>query len=98
MDRLEKEIERDLGNMVKRHGGLCLKWICPGWDGVPDRLVLLPGGIALFVETKRPKGGKRSALQKWWAKKLQGLGFPHFWVKDRAGIDALEAFLEEVLI
>ena len=41
---LEKDIERKLVDMVKRHGGLCLKWVCPGWSGVPDRIVLLPPG------------------------------------------------------
>lgn len=78
MTDLEKDIERDLVKMVKTHGGLCLKWVCPGWSGVPDRIVLLPGGRVVFVELKRPRG-RLSQLQKWWAKKLIGLGFEH-WV------------------
>ena len=75
MTKLEKEIERKLVDMVKRHGGLCLKWVCPGWSGVPDRIILLPGGRVYFIETKRPKGGRLSAIQKWWRKQLTGLGF-----------------------
>jgi hypothetical protein len=79
---LEKEIEQKLIKMVKCHGGLCLKWVCPGWLGVPDRIVLLPRGRVTFVELKRPKGGKLSSMQKWWAKKLIDLGFSHWVIWD----------------
>ena len=75
MTKLEKEIERKLTAMVKRHGGRCLKWVCPGWSGVPDRIILLPGGRVYFVETKRPHGGRLSALQIRWKKWLRALGF-----------------------
>lgn len=77
MTQLEKDIERKLRREVERRGGRCLKWVCPGWAGVPDRIVLLPGGRIYFVETKRPKGGKLSALQKKWGEWLIELGF--FW-------------------
>lgn len=72
---LEKEIEAKLVAMVERHHGLCLKWVCPGWAGVPDRIILLPGGRVAFVETKRPKGGRYSPRQLWWRRKLTALGF-----------------------
>lgn len=75
MITLEKDIEQKLRKMVEKHGGLCLKWVCPGWTGVPDRIVLLPGGRIIFVETKRPKGGKVSKMQQWWLDKLDCLGF-----------------------
>lgn len=79
MITLEKQIEQTLVNMVRKHGGLCLKWVCPGWAGVPDRIVLLPGGRIIFAELKRPKGGVLSSRQKWWGKKLIDLGFS-YWV------------------
>lgn len=90
MTVLEKEIEARLTQMVKNHGGLCLKWVCPGWSGVPDRIILLPGGLVMFAETKRPKGGRLSSLQEWWRKKLRGLGFWSVVVWDLVDVETLE--------
>lgn len=89
MSTLEKELERQLRVLVERRGGFCLKWVCPGWAGVPDRIVLLPGGRIAFVEMKRPKGGRLSAMQKWWADKLRALGFRYWALWDG---DDLERF------
>lgn len=75
MTELEKDIERKLRQGVEKQGGRCLKWVCPGWSGVPDRIVLLPGARICFVETKRPKGGRLSALQIKWRQWLTQLGF-----------------------
>lgn len=90
MTPLEKDIERKLVAMVKRRGGLCLKWVCPGWAGVPDRIVLLPGGRVVFVELKRPEGGQMSRLQVWWMKKLQELGFRHYVIWDKRDLELFE--------
>ena len=75
MTKLEREIEKKLRQAVENRGGTCLKWVCPGWSGVPDRIVLLPGGRIHFVETKRPKGGKLDQLQIKWREWLTSLGF-----------------------
>ena len=93
---LEKEIEQKLKAMIERHGGLCLKWVCPGWLGVPDRICLLPRGTVIFVETKRPSGGKLGAMQKWWARKLGELGFLHLWVKCQEDVVALELLVRDL--
>ena len=50
----EKIIEQKLTMMVKKCGGICPKFVSPGFDGVPDRIVLFPGGCAGFVELKSP--------------------------------------------
>lgn len=58
-------------------GGLCLKWTCPGHRGVPDRMILFPGGIIAFVELKRPGAKvKAGGLQEWWRQRLWEFGFP----------------------
>lgn len=95
MMTLEKEIEQKLVKMVKNHGGLCLKWVCPGWSGVPDRIILLPGGLVIFAELKRPKGGKLSELQKWWRKKLHSLGFWFVVIWNDENLNTLELIIKE---
>lgn len=93
MNALEKEIEGKLRGMVEKHGGLCLKWVCPGWAGVPDRIILVPGGRVMFAETKRPRGGKLSRLQEWWMCKLRSLGFVSIVVWDPVDVEVLELII-----
>lgn len=97
MTQLEKEIETKLRRMVENHGGLCLKWVCPGWSGVPDRIILLPGGRILFVELKRPKGGKLEKLQKWWSRRLHRLGFHCSTIWDEAGLLCFEHYIRIII-
>lgn len=76
---LEKSIENILRKAVENEGGVCLKWTCPGHKGVPDRMILFPGGIIafVFVELKRPGAKvKAGGLQEWWRQRLVELGFP----------------------
>ena len=65
----EKEVEQKLVKAVKLAGGFCIKFTSPGFDGVPDRLVLLPKGRIAFIELKAP-GKKPRALQKRRMKQL----------------------------
>ena len=72
----ERTVEAALRKAVEDEGGLCLKWVCPGHTGVPDRMILFPGGVIAFVELKRPGTKvKAGGLQEWWQEKLAGLGF-----------------------
>ena len=71
---LEKKIEQKLVKAVKKEGGLCLKFVSPGMDGMPDRLILMPGGRMAFVELKAP-GKKPRLLQLRRHKQLRQLGF-----------------------
>ena len=76
---LEKSIENVLRQAVEAEGGVCLKWTCPGHRGVPDRMVLFPGGIIAFLELKRPGAKvKAGGLQEWWAERLASFGFRYF--------------------
>jgi len=71
---LEKEIEMQLVRAVKKMGGRAVKFTSPGFDGMPDRLVLLPGGRCGFVEVKAP-GKRMRALQRVRHEMLKELGF-----------------------
>ena len=70
----EKQIEQKLVKAVKAMGGIALKFISPGFDGMPDRLVLLPAGKYGFVEVKR-RGEKPHPLQEARHEMLRRLGF-----------------------
>ena len=71
---LERDIEKRLIRPVRELGGLCLKFETPGYTGVPDRIILLPGGVIRFVETKKP-GKKERPRQEYVQDILRGLGF-----------------------
>jgi hypothetical protein len=74
---LEKTIEQYLRNEIKAIGGKAYKFVSPGNDGVPDRLICLPGKIMVLVETKAP--GKRSTpLQRKRQQEFADFGFPVF--------------------
>ena len=82
----EKVIEQKLISAVRRTGGLALKFISPGFDGVPDRLILLPDGRVAFAEVKAP-GKKPRPLQFYRMEQLRNLGFRVFVVDSEESID-----------
>ena len=88
----EKSIEQKLTLMVKKRGGICPKFVSPGFDGVPDRIVLLPGGRMAFVEVKAP-GQKPRPLQVARQKLLERLGF-RVYVLD--SIEQIGGILDEI--
>lgn len=71
----EKSVEQRLQEEVKKIGGKAYKLSATVDAGMPDRLVCLPGGNAIFVETKRPKGGRLSHIQRYRHKELRLMGF-----------------------
>ena len=70
----EKVLEQKLVTAVKKSGCAAPKFVSPGLDGMPDRLVLLPVGMMGFVEVKAP-GEKPCPLQLARHRMLRGLGF-----------------------
>jgi len=74
---LERDVDRKFTNGLKQRGLTSIKLSsfgahgCAGW---PDRLVLGPGGIPVFVELKAP-GGKASPLQLERQAVLNRFGF-----------------------
>jgi len=84
----EGPIEAHLIARVKAMGGLSLKGTIPGTRFV-DRIVILPGGRTLYVECKRPSGGRRSALQIFHINRLREWGHEAYFVKTKEEIDGI---------
>ena len=84
----EKEIESYLVRKVKELGGTAYKIVSPGHDGVPDRLVSLPGGLVWFVELKA-RGQKPRPLQQVEIGRLQKLGVRVCVIDSIGGVDQL---------
>lgn len=82
----EKQIERNFVKAVKEVGGLAMKFVSPGRIGVPDRIVLLPGGRAVFAEIKRPGGHLRKS-QEIACREIRAKGFPVHVIRSGADIE-----------
>ena len=81
----ERQIEQALVAAVRKRHGLCPKWVSPGWDGVPDRIILLPGGRIGVAELKAP-GRMPRALQLHRKAQLEQLGFRVYVIDSREQI------------
>ena len=84
----EKTIEQKFVAAVKTVGGLALKFTSPGFDGVPDRIALLPGGKMAFVEVKA-SGEKPRPLQLARHRQLRRLGFRVYVLDDESQIGGI---------
>ena len=84
----EKEIEKKLTQETKKRGGLALKFVSPGFDGMPDRIVLMPEGKMAFVEVKAP-GKRPRPLQMARQKLIRSLGFLVFVLDDASQIGGI---------
>ena len=92
----EKSIVKKLVNAVRGMGGIAPKFVSPGYDGMPDRIVLVPGGHMAFVEVKAP-GEKPRALQLARHEMLRRLGFKVYVLDDEQQIGGiLDAILSEL--
>ena len=89
---LEKYIEQKLVAIVKSMGGIAPKFVSPGIDGMPDRIVLLPMGRIAFVECKAT-GKKMRPLQNKRKKQLEALGFLVYCLDD---IEQIGGILSEI--
>lgn len=87
---LEKQIESRLTKRSREQGWRVYKFVSPGTAGVPDRIVLMPGGRAVFVELKAP-GKKARPLQKLRHKQIRALGFDV--ESELDSYEAVEAFI-----
>ena len=81
----EKQIENKLAAEAKKRGGIALKFVSPGFAGMPDRLVLIPDGRIAFAELKAP-GKKPRPLQLARHRLLRSLGFQVYVIDNAADI------------
>ena len=88
----EKTIEQKLVTAVKKQGGICPKFVSPGFDGMPDRLVLLPFGRFAFVEVKA-QGEKPRPLQLARHGMLRKLGYRVYVLDD---VNQIERMICEI--
>ena len=88
----EKFIEKKFTEAVKKGGGLAPKFVSPGLNGVPDRIVLLPDGHMAFAELKAP-GKEMRPLQRSRKRQLESLGYRVFLVDD---INKIGGVIDEI--
>ena len=90
----EASFEGYFRDKVRKAGGRAFKWVCPGVSGVPDRIVLFPGGRIVFAEIKRPGiADGRNARQKKMSSVLSGLGFRVYRIGSK---EEIEGMLNEI--
>lgn len=93
MNKLERDLEKNLGMILDDWDCLYLKFVSPGHAGVPDRMILTPSGHVIFVELKQ-EGKKLRPLQLFWQKTLKRMRFAAFVVSDN---DSARKCLDYVL-
>ena len=84
----EKAIERYLVDEVKKLGGVCLKYSNQNMAGFPDRLILLPGAVTIWIELKS-KGKHTTALQDIRLRALNKLGYDTYICDNKEAIDKI---------
>jgi len=89
----ESTIEKYLVKQIKNRGGQCIK--LTGNVGIPDRLILLPTSIVVFVELKTAVG-KLSPKQIWWGKVVQNLGLEYKVIRSTEDVDTLVSLYDKV--
>ncbi|WP_440300175.1 VRR-NUC domain-containing protein [Huintestinicola butyrica] len=89
MGQPENKVEKKLCDGVKSIGGRAYKFVSPGSNGVPDRIICLPNGTVIFAELKSPKG----ALSKQQAFRIKELRYMKQTVVILRSVSEVEAFL-----
>lgn len=91
LKKREFVVEDYLKEKIEGIGGKCYKFVSPGYDGMPDRLIVCKGSV-IFVECKRP-GKKPRKLQEVRLKEIRDQGVPAFCVDSKNQVDLLVARL-----
>lgn len=89
----EQDLEKNLTKAVHARGGLAWKLTSPGTTGVPDRIIILPGGHVAFIELKKPGTGKLTKIQAHRQAQLKQLDVSAFIVNHP---DQIETVLNQI--
>lgn len=84
----EKAIERYLVERCREHGLPCLKYSNPNCVGYPDRLIVLPDGMVVWVELKSA-GRKPSKIQRARMAVLISMGHAVCIIDNKPAVDDL---------
>lgn len=84
----ESEIENHLVETIKKRGGIAYKFSSPNRVSVPDRIIVLPGGVIYFVECKA-SGKQPTAAQEREHKRLRDLGFKVYSINSKEQVGGL---------
>lgn len=87
-------VEDYLKEKIESIGGKCYKFVSPGYDGMPDRLIVCKGSV-VFIECKRP-GKKPRKLQEVRLKEIRDQGVPAFCIDSKNQVDLLVARLTDL--
>lgn len=96
MGKPENRIEKKLCDGVKALGGKAYKFVSPGTNGVPDRIICLPNGTVIFAETKAP-GGTPTKQQLHRINEMRRMGQQVFIPSSEKQVDRLLSEIKEVL-
>lgn len=91
----EKILEARLSKEVKKRGGYSIKLLPWVEVGLPDRLVVLPGNVTIFVELKSKKG-ELKGKQRIWCNRLLGTGHEHWVIFDEKSYNCLLERMDEL--
>lgn len=93
----EKMIEKRLVEEVKRLDGLIYKFNSQANNGLPDRLIVFPNNLIIFVELKKPKGGITSKVQEYQLEKLKEKGCITFIISNITEVLNFKEYVEDIL-
>lgn len=84
----EKLIEKKLREGVKKLGGIALKFSSQSYTGMPDRIILMPGGKTSFAEIKTT-GKTATPMQAMNLEMLNQMGYDARLIDDQQSLDSL---------
>lgn len=93
----EKDLEARFRKEIEALGGMALKLSSQMHRGLPDRFVVMPGGLTFFAEIKST-GKKPTGLQKHCHAQLRELGFEVYVIDSTASLEEAVDQINAVIV